>query len=395
MQVQVRQRGDATRRELAGRALIKVVARGSLPSYWTIRRRVRRLSGSSLRHSVAFYCPEPFHYHHVEPVVRELASDARYDVSVVVWPEFQPEPVPGVRLENIEKPTLRRVLAPVDLAILTEFRALPWWFGVNQSVYFLHGIGPKVSYFASDRLKAFDAVFAPGPYVAEKQRQVMGESAEILPVGLPALDRIVARWGQVGRRCAEDKRARPLLLYAPSWSKDPARVSTSPEVLRALADQGKCDVIIRPHPLLMDSKRVRMPAWRHALEEVVGSCSHVRLHHGPDTSIYSVLAKADILMSDISSVLYEYLVLDRPVLLFARREHFDFYEGSDILEATRRACYCLEDPSRLGSILDRALAHPDELSAARKALLDRVLYFPGEAVPAMVSAIETCVERPR
>ena len=377
---------------MVSRSLAKSLARRALPAYWAVRRRARRLLAPGARRSVVFYCPEPFHFYHVEPVARELGGDSGYDVSVVTWPGFAPPPIPGVRFEDRETPTFRRLLSPADLAVYTEFRRLPWWFGTDRTAYFLHGIGPKVTYFTSERLAGFDSVFAPGPYVAEKQRAVLGRDSEVIPVGLPVLDELVSREHETETGTSEGERLRPTLLYAPSWSKDPSKVSTTPEILLALANQQCCDVVIRPHPLLMDPRRVHLPVWRRTLDEVVTGCSHVRLHHGPGTSVYSVLAEADILMSDISSVLYEYLVLDRPILLFARQEHFDFYGGHDILEATREACYCIEDPRELDTVLEMAIRSPFELREARARLLERVLFFPGESVPAMRDAIDHCVE---
>ncbi|MBU2994071.1 CDP-glycerol glycerophosphotransferase family protein [Octadecabacter sp. 1_MG-2023] len=336
-------------------------------------------------------CPNDFHFFHLRPLIEKLAADPAFKIQLIAFEGAHIDPVEGVEIVH-KKDLKKHILKPVDMFLTTEFIDPPSWFATTKLVFFLHGIGPKVSYFASPKLAKFDVILAPSPFVADHQRPFLKPGAQIVSTGLPALD-VFVRDDKATVEPSHEKKGRPVLLYAPSWSADPEQISADRAIIQAIIAQDVCDCIIRPHPLLMSSGRQGNPKIKQLLDEAEATNPAIRIHSGPGTSIYDVLPQADILMSDISSVLYEFLIFDRPILLYLKDGVAGFYDAEDIIEKTRRASFEVSDPGSFHDALMKSIAQPTAHALERCQLLDVMLYNPGNATTAIVSLIEKYAER--
>lgn len=337
--------------------------------------------------TVVFDAPAAFHFRHIEPVVELLSTDPEVSVTVL-----EPD---GVTLPRRSAFSVlpragltRRALQPVDAYVGTDF-GIPWWLQDVPAAFFLHGVGPKVTYFTDPRLRDYDIVLAPSPYVREKQIEVTGLPETVLPVGLPVLDDLLRR-AQAGTHVPTVvfEHQRPVVLYAPSWSRSEELISEVADIITRLAQQQTCNVLVRPHPNLLarSSSSESIKDALHAAERM----DHVHIHQGDNTSIYDVLAYADLLVSDFSSVLYEYLVLDRPIALAPSARAFEQYAAGDVRLQTIEACTPLSPSIELGSQLSAILRTADDptLRTARHALRNRMIYEPGDATTTMARAVK-------
>jgi CDP-glycerol glycerophosphotransferase (TagB/SpsB family) len=112
----------------------------------------------------------------------------------------------------------------------------------------------------------------------------------------------------------------------------------------------------------------------------------VRYVEGPDTSPY--LAAADLLVTDHSSVGFEYLVLDRPLLV---------YDVPDLVEAARinpekvallrSAATVVSTPKALARAAKAAQEAPRELSEERRRVAREMFHEPGSATARAVSVV--------
>lgn len=341
----------------------------------------RSLRGKSGRYRILMYCPQDFHFFHMRPLVLELAADPQFDIRVVLDNVGGIESIANVRIlaRNDVKYDLLR---PVDLFLTTEFHEPPWWFIDVKSAFFLHGIGPKVSYFVSPKLKNYDIVLAPSPFVEKKQRSALRSDTMLVSAGLPALDEFFnIQTSMVANEPSPKKR--PLLLYAPSWSSEPEQITAGRDIIEAIIEQDVCDCIIRPHPLLMSDGHLGVPKIKKLLLEASQRNPAIQLHTGPGTSIYDILPGADILMSDISSVLYEFLIFNRPILLYLKDSVAEFYDAEDVIEQTRRASFVVTDIPSFHDALSESISSKDLHVSERGELLELMLHNPGNATEVM------------
>jgi len=127
----------------------------------------------------------------------------------------------------------------------------------------------------------------------------------------------------------------PTILFAPTYNPEiSAAVYFGKRVVSLIRSiYPRARIIIKPHPAIVQYEHSfvvdkalfhdLMRIWRAQAEED----PLLKLVDDPEASIAESFAEADILVADRSSLLFEYMVLDRPILLYssdARVEHWDF-----------------------------------------------------------------------
>lgn len=335
---------------------------------------------------ILFDCQLDFHYYHIQPLLAFLRYDPAFELTVLKCEGFSHEELDGIRY--IDSGTLLDESSAVyDIYFTTDFGSIPWWFSDVTTVFFLHGVGPKVSYFASDKLKNFDVILAPGPYVESKQIPFLKKGAVLYRAGLPVTDRYFLQETFSLPQYFKFDNAKPILLYAPSWSNDARQFSIDLDILNALSHQEVCNVIIRPHPNLLIPEKCHGIKWREIIDEIIVNNRRIALHAGRGTSIYDILGCTDILMGDISSMVYEFLVLDRPIILYLKKGVGEFYQSEEFVLETEKACHNLDNADELETMLLNCLRNKESLSAERKKMLAKSLHNPGKAVPEIIKIL--------
>lgn len=174
-----------------------------------------------------------------------------------------------------------------------------------------------------------------------------------------------------------------VVLYAPTWQGVDESVNFSslergPEIVRALIDRD-VSVIFRPHPL---SRRWRIR--REVIHEIHTilfndrNTSHRKHRWGKTVSnVWSVVDcanRSDALISDVSSVVSDFLQSEKPYAMTSMRAGIeDFRKEFSVAET---AYVLLGDLSNLDEVLDNLLER-DPLAAARA---ERKRYVLGEFV---------------
>lgn len=340
------------------------------------------------RNRIIFLCPADFHYYHILTVVNQLAKDKNFEITIVKWDTFEEKRIDNVRY--IEKKTFdRECLRTYDIFCTTEFgRNPPWWVTGMIKVYFLHGVGPKASYFASDSLSYYDVLFTPGPYVKKRQLPFVNQSCQFFDIGLPITDSLIT----AGKN-ASSTSGLPELLYAPSWSSSKEYISIDEKILVEIGALKGWKVVIRPHPNLLIPSRCNGVDWGKRLKSLQQDNNHVTVHAGEGTSIYDILETADVLLTDISSVLFEFLILDRPIIFYAKEGIETFYDFQDLSDQMSDACKTIYSPDTLAAILEEEHCRPEARSAQREKLLAQTIYNPGKASEKMLSAFHQLVTK--
>lgn len=233
----------------------------------------------------------------------------------------------------------------------------------TRSALLYHGIGVKECYY-DPRLATMTVRFVEGAFrLRELQRRY--PNATFVDVGFPKLDPLFGP-------CAEavGKSGRRTVLYAPTFYPSSIEL-LPPEWPAALAD---CAVVIKPHFFSM-----AMPQYerqRRILERWAERFANVTLATVSDYSLVPYMAKADILISEASSALFEFAALDRPVVWLdffklrwtyrgPLRFRFERRMDRTILQYADIAAHAAK-PADFVEVVRRELVEPDRLSGTRK-----------------------------
>ena len=212
-------------------------------------------------------------------------------------------------------------------------------------------------------------------------------------VGYPKLDRLAAGRidGAAVRASLGLDPSRPTVLYAPTYSEASSLHLAGETIVRDAAAAG-CNVIVKLHDRSLDADR-RYNAgidWRarmRALEEPRRIC----YVEAPDSSAF--LAAADAMITDHSSVGFEYLVLDRPLLVF---DAPGLAEAARInpekVALLRSAARVIFDVSGVGPTLRQAIAQPASLSRERRRVAGEIFHEPGTATERAVDLLLDVLE---
>lgn len=203
----------------------------------------------------------------------------------------------------------------------------------------------------------WDYLVSPSPFATRVFRQAFDYGGEILEVGYPRNDLLAgplaARTGERVRHALGIDPGTRVVLYAPTWREDSVAADGTPtmsltEELTALADSvGTGTVVLaRLHRLIADRLT--------DLHEAVWDVSDY-----PD--IQELYLAADVLVTDYSSVMFDFAVTGRPMIFLAsdleryrdvlRGFYFDFEETAPgpVLRRPEEVGDALSDLARLGA----------------------------------------------
>lgn len=168
-------------------------------------------------------------------------------------------------------------------------------------------------------------------------------------------------------------KANKTVLYAPTHYPPFSSAAMLGADAAALIAGGRDDVtvIVKPHPATCETRPDWMAAWARAAE----SDARLRLVTEPTADPAPFLMAADTLVSDASGVIFQYLALDRPIVLIRNPSAAgdERYDADAIEWRWRDIGEEVGDVKGLAEAVARALADPDA-GAGRRAEYRRLLF---------------------
>lgn len=208
-------------------------------------------------------------------------------------------------------------------------------------------------------------------------------------VGYPKLDRLatggfdaIAYRTRLGLEAA-----RPTALYSPTYSKASSLHLAGEAIVRALAGAG-FNVIVKLHDrsLDVDPRYNAGVDWRQRFRTLQPS-ERVRFIETTDAS--PALAAADVMITDHSSIGFEYLLLDRPLIVFDAPDLTQVARiNPEKVALLRSAATVARTPEETAMLAQREIADPSRLSERRRAVANEMFYRPGSATPRAVALID-------
>ena len=184
---------------------------------------------------------------------------------------------------------------------------------------------------------------------------------------------------------------RRTVLYAPTWSAHSSVVSMGEELVQRLGEAGYA-LIVKLHDRSRDLQFVNSGGvdWGARLEPLLQKFGGV-LASGNNSSRY--LPAADVMITDHSSVGFEYLLLDRPLI----RIHVpELIKNTDIepsyVDLLASASMSVNNVDEVLAAVERGFIDPCENSATRIAVANEMFYKPGTATERAVNELFELME---
>lgn len=251
-----------------------------------------------------------------EPICREMDRRGR-DVVYMTASEDDPalkNTYPHIKAEFIGKGNrafskLNFLNAVIVLSTTPSLDVYQWKRSkdVRYYVHIAHSTS-EITQYRMFGIDYYDAVLLSGEHHARdirKLEKLRGlPEKELVYVGTPYLDEMAEKLARLG---AAPEHPRTVLL-APTWGKSAMFSVYGGKVLDALLKTGY-HIIVRPHPQSFVSEKELM---EKLMKDYPAS---EQLEWNRDVDNFEVLRRSDILVSDISGVIFDFsLVHDKPVI---------------------------------------------------------------------------------
>lgn len=271
-------------------------------------------------------------------------------------------------LEQFEAAGVQTVLYPANPQKNAQFLRLH----TLNHFFINHGESDK-AVNQSKMLLAYDKLLVGGP-MAERRLRDSGlrlHEGQVVHVGRPQTEL------RLNKALANTVQKLKTILYAPTWegfTEDSNYSSVSDfgiALLESLAGDPGIQVIFKPHPWTGSANSTTAQA-HHQIQAL---CTRHGFQYADRShDLYALMNDSDILISDVSSVMNEYLYTEKPIVLTNTRRlqketlHKEFPSSC--------AAYLLDSGAEGLELLQKIMSDDDMADRRRKVCIDSLGNFP-------------------
>lgn len=241
-------------------------------------------------------------------------------------------------------------------------------------VQIFHGLaGEKKGHFRIRHY--FDLYLTQGPYFTNKFNELKKKHKDfdVIETGWPKLDIYGTDkflYAQEKKELLENFNVQKILLYAPTFSPKLTSAPFLLDQIKAISKNSNYLILLKFHPLMNQSL---IEIYKKLADEVPNIIFET------EKNIIKFLLISDLLISDTSSVIYEFLLLDKPVITFNNISGTILWENSS-------------DYSSLTTLIEKNLV-TDEFSKERKFIFEQYHpYNDGKSAKRMVDSVENYIK---
>jgi SAM-dependent methyltransferase len=239
------------------------------------------------------------------------------------------------RFIHVDNKVIRSLLYPeIDLFLTTE----QYSYGLDSvySVVLFHGQPSKGLTFTKEIMASFDALFLYGSLQKDAFNNFLSdwgldfsEQLDLFDIGYPKSDNLLNGFYDSE---AELKRlnidlGKKTLLYAPAFNEGASLREWGLEIIQILANLEQYNILVKlPIDCWQPTTNIYATGgvdWFQAIRNLEQHYPNLRLIG--DYQIDSLLACSDILITCISSVSFEFLALNKPVIFIDTPTYFNSY----------------------------------------------------------------------
>ena len=316
-----------------------------------------------------FFCQNPYAFGILEPIM-QVAKEKQYDYIWFLGPKIQNFPFK-------DEPHTR------DLNSLKTYKSDAIFVPGNEVPHYLRGVKTQVFHGLAGEKKGhfrirhyFDLYLTQGPYFTNKFNELKAKhkNFEVIETGWPKLD-IYGKQKEIYHITKQEllakHSAKKIILYAPTFSPSLTSAPFLLEEIRTLAKNTDYFIICKFHDL-MSVEFIEM--YKLLAQEVDN------IVYETERNIIKFLLMADLMISDTSSVVYEFLLLDKPVITYKSSSKSILWDDSDEYE-------------KLEEKVTTNFENDDFRSQRQEIIANYHPYNDGNSALRMVKAVEGYIEK--
>ena len=266
------------------------------------------------------FCMNPYSFGILEPIV-DILKEKNYEY---IW---------FVRSAILDKFPYQDQRFTSNIKDLVHFNSDAIFVPGNEVPHYLRGVKTQVFHGLAGEKKGhfrirnyFDLYLTQGPYFTRwfSEAAAKYKDFEVVETGWPKLD----IYGKELHKYDSDKssllratKAKKLILYAPTFSPSLTSAPYLLSQIEELAHEKDYLIVIKFHDLMA--------------KDLIKSYKELSMRYEnilfiEERNIIKYLLIADLMISDTSSVVYEFLLLDKPVLTFRNNSRIINWDNLDL-----------------------------------------------------------------
>jgi len=354
------------------------------------------------KRNILMYVRGPMNYVVMEPIYKRMAKDNRLTFYLAMREDTSHEPnlyrhaANGLHIVS----SLQAKFMKFDMCLAADFIWMSQPRG-TQRVQMFHGVAGKYATTYDTPVQSargWDRLFFINKRRLQnfvRVRAIDADSPSVRLVGMPKVDCLVD--GTLTRTAVLQMLgidpSRKVVLYAPTWSAHSSLVSMGQEVVERLIASGYA-VIVKLHDRSHDPEHAHSGGvnWIEQLGPLLRKSGG---HLATSSNSCPYLAAADVLVTDHSSVGFEYLLLDRPVVRIEVPELLaEANVNPEYVKLLANVSTSVRAVREVAAAVERCLADPNHKSVTRRAVADELFYRPGNATSRAVKELYELMELP-
>lgn len=384
-----------------------ILKSGKKKEYSTIRKRAKGYRNSSIK-KIGIGLTDAYYYEHVKTLYQFYQRANTKMMPSIILPNKWPDRRRKEKLYNALETNYgiserngvfsSAVLSVLQLDAYLETSVSTYVFRTKaKKILYAHGLAGLncgKDYSLIQHFKNYDAIFLTGPLhlraIKTAQQKYGSELPEIYEIGYLRGDSLLKAEKKYQRIKFFDhvniSLSKKAILYAPTWGRFSSMEVWLNRIVKLSADMGM-SLILRLHPLIFTSKDSSVTGgidWNERLQKLVSKFPHVFIDKSQKAD--DAILASSVLVTDVSGIGLEYLVLDKPVVFLPSSEYFRIF-GEDRPEYWVRPKKEIEIVNDLRCQLDEAL------SGKWLGFSDEIVFNRGTALEKMSRAIENVVAR--
>ena len=306
----------------------------------------------------------------------------------------------GNRFVSIEPKKIQKIIVDEidpDIWLADTPNKLNYVSKKTFRVQTFHSI-PMKKYFFYEPVLDYDLILLPGPYHKEefvKRFNLQKDDKRFKVVGWPSTDDLVCSSydrNKIMKEAGLDPEKKTV-MYAPTWGWGYGNdalfarwfgreVEIFEKLCQVIFNQN-LNFIVRLHSLSfsINNKALIDIAKKYNVLWQTTTTSNFRSN--PNQYLWIT----DILISDLSGIISQFMVLDRPIIYIEPDENIDPWKDSDMPKSFR-AGHIIKTPEEFSEAVEDSILYSDRYSKERKEFLSKIYYnLDGKATNRAVEAI--------
>jgi len=252
------------------------------------------------------FCQNPYAFGILEPIMKVLKEQGL----AYLW--FVKEPI-------IEKFPFKNEPFTSEMIDVIAFKSDAIFVPGNEVPYYLRGLKVQVFHGLAGEKKGhfrirhyFDLYLTQGPYFTSKFLELKNKykNFDVIETGWPKLDiygKEFHKYDGEKDKLLVKHNAKKIVLYAPTFSPSLTSASFLIEEFKQLAKSKDYLILVKFHDLMSVEL---ISAYKSLAKD------NTNIIFEEERNIIKFLLMADVMISDTSSVVYEFLLLNKPVITF-------------------------------------------------------------------------------